>query len=87
MKCGFLERNDGKILLTELARRILRPTSTEDEIKGYREAVLQALEVSDVYKHYRGDTFPERFLGIQLLTHIHIPESDTFGVPIIMPSL
>ena len=70
MKYGFLERNDGKIQLTELARRILRPTSTEDEIKGYREAVLQALEVFDVYKHYRGDTFPERFLGIQLLTHI-----------------
>jgi hypothetical protein len=57
-KYGLLERNDGKIHLTELARRILRPTSTEDEIKGYREAVLKAPDVSDVYKHYRGENLP-----------------------------
>jgi hypothetical protein len=42
MKYGFLERPEaGKIQPTDLARRILRPTSPEDEVKGYREAVLK----------------------------------------------
>ncbi|MGD0903715.1 MAG: hypothetical protein ABR924_12325, partial [Terracidiphilus sp.] len=38
-KYGFLERPEaGKIQPTELARRIIRPTTPEDEVKGYREA-------------------------------------------------
>jgi hypothetical protein len=41
MKYGFLERPEaGKIQPTELARRIIRQTSPEDEVKGYREAIL-----------------------------------------------
>src|SRR6266567_363600 len=46
MKYGFLERKEGKIQPTDLARRIIRPTSTEDEVRGYREAVLNAPEIS-----------------------------------------
>ena len=59
VKYGFLERAAGKIQPTELARRILRPTSDDDAIKGYREAVLNAPEISDVYKHYRGENLPD----------------------------
>jgi hypothetical protein len=45
-KYGFLERPEaGKIHPTELARRILRPTSPQDEVKGYREAILKAPEM------------------------------------------
>src|SRR5690348_9175975 len=40
-KYGFLERpKTGQIAPTELARRILRPTGPDDEVKGYREAIL-----------------------------------------------
>ena len=55
MKYGFLERQEGKLQLTELARRILRPTAPDDDVKGYRQAILNAPEISDVYSHYRGE--------------------------------
>src|SRR5215471_18682565 len=42
LKYGFLEQVDGNIQPTELARRILRPQSDEDQLKGYREAILKA---------------------------------------------
>src|SRR5947208_85114 len=77
-KYGFLDREEGKIKPTELARRILRPTSTDDELKGYREAVLKAPEISDVYKHYRGENIPddETFFRNTLVDTFHIPEAD-----------
>ena len=77
-KYGFLERENRKIRLTELARRILRPTSTDDEVKGYREAILQAPDFSDVYKHYRGENLPddETFFRNTVVDTYHIPESD-----------
>src|SRR5437016_4803614 len=59
-KYGFLERPEkGEIQPTELARKILRPKNPEDEIKGYREAVLNAPEIAEVYKHYRGENLPD----------------------------
>lgn len=77
-KYGLLDRDEGKIHPTELARRILRPTTTEDEVKGYREAVLKAPEISDVYKHYRGENVPddETFFRNTLVDTYHIPEAD-----------
>ena len=77
-KYGFLERQEGKIHLTDLARRILRPTSPDDEVRGYREAVLKAPEISDVYKHYRGENLPddETFLRNTIVQNYHIPEAD-----------
>jgi hypothetical protein len=78
VKYGFLEREAGKIQPTELARRILRPTSTDDAIKGYREAVLKAPEIFDIYKHYRGENLPddETFLRNTLVDTFHVPETD-----------
>jgi hypothetical protein len=77
-KYGFLERPEaGKIQPTELARRIIRPTSPEDEVKGYREAILNAPEMSDVYKHYRGENIPdETFFKNTLVDNFKIPEAD-----------
>lgn len=74
-KYGFLERpEEGKIQPTELARKILRPKSPEDEVKGYREAVLNAPEIAEVYKHYRGENLPDDTFFRNTLT-------DTFKIP------
>jgi hypothetical protein len=77
-KYGFLEREGGKLKLTDLARRILRPTTPDDAIKGYQEAVLKAPDISDVYKHYRGENFPDddTFFRNTVVDTYHIPEAD-----------
>lgn len=77
-KYGFLERPEaGKIQPTELARRIIRPTTPEDEVKGYREAVMRAPEISDVYKHYRGENIPDdTFFRNTVVQNYKIPEAD-----------
>ena len=77
-KYGLLERKDGKIAPTELARRIIRPTSSDDAIRGFREAILMAPDISDVYKHYRGENLPddETFFRNTVVDAFHIPEID-----------
>lgn len=75
IKYGLLERPaPKKIKPTELAKRILRPQTAEDELSGYREAILKAPVISDVYKHYRGENLPDRKFFENALT-------DTFKVP------
>ncbi len=78
IKYGFLERpEEGKIRPTERARRILRPTSQEDVVKGYREAILAAPQISDVYNNYRGENIPdETFFKNALVDKFKIPEAD-----------
>jgi hypothetical protein len=77
-KFGFLESPEpGKIQPTELARRILRPKTPEDQTDAYREAVLKAPDISDVYKHYRGENIPQdTFFKNTLVDTFGIPESD-----------
>ncbi len=74
-KYGLLESpSAGRIALTDLSRRILRPQSEADEIAGMREALLNAPQMSDVYKHYRGENLPdEKFLNNTIC--------DTYKVP------
>lgn len=75
LKYGLLERPaPKKIKLTELAKKILRPQTSEDELTGLREAVLKAPVISDVYKHYRGENLPDRKFFDNALT-------ETFKVP------
>lgn len=75
IKYGLLERPaPKKIKLTELAKKILRPQTSEDELTGFREAVLNAPVISDVYKHYRGENLPDRKFFDNALT-------ETFKVP------
>ena len=75
IKFGLLYRpSSGSLEPTALARKIIRPQSPGDEIEGLREAVLNAPDVSDVYKHYRGENLPDdKFLKNTV--------AESFGIP------
>ena len=75
IKYGFLERTGPKrIKPTDLAKKVIRPQAEEDELEGYREAVLKAPVISDVYKHYRGENLPDRqFFENALSDNFHVP--------------
>ena len=75
-KYGFLDRPEkGKIQPSELAKRILRPHDAKDELQGYREAILNAPDISDVYKHYRGENIPDdEFFKNTVVDTYKVPE-------------
>ncbi len=75
IKYGFLSRPASKqVEVTDLGRKVLRPTSSEDTSQGYQQAVLNAPVISDVYKHYRGENLPDKeFFDNKL--------EDTFSIP------
>lgn len=58
-KYGFLEPVDGKLALTERARRAIAPQSEVDRLAALREAILAAPDFSTVYNYYRGEHLPE----------------------------
>ncbi len=75
IKYGFLERpRPGFVKPTELAKKVLRPKKPEDEFEGLREAALLAPDISEVYKHYRGENLPDAQYFDNALV-------DTFGIP------
>lgn len=75
LKYGLLNRpTQGKIEVTPLARKILKPQADTDEQAGLREAVLNAPGISDVYKHYRGENLPDK-------SFFHNALHDSFGIP------
>lgn len=75
IKYGFLERPKARTIgVTDLARRALRPQSSDDEIEALREAIQKAPDVGDVYRHYRGENLPDR-------TFLDHALADTFGIP------
>jgi hypothetical protein len=76
LKFGLLDRpSTGKIAITDLAKKILRPQNTGDEIEGLRAAVLKAPDVSDVYNHYRGENLPDdNFFNNALVDNFKIPQ-------------
>lgn len=78
-KYGFLERPQiGQIQPSALAKKIIRPQSPSDELDGYREAVLNAPDIAEVYKHYRGENLPDdQFLKNTVVETYNIP-SDSF---------
>ena len=60
VKYGFLEQPEpGHIQPSLLAKKILRPQSPNDTIDGYRQAVMNAPDISEVYQHYRGENLPD----------------------------
>ena len=60
LKFGLLDRpSAGRIAVTDLAKKILRPQNEQEELAGLREAVLKAPDVSAVYSHYRGENLPD----------------------------
>lgn len=75
IKFGLLERpSAGRIAVSDLAKKILRPQNEQEELIGLREAVLKAPEISTVYSHYRGENLPD----IQFLDNALV---DKFGIP------
>jgi hypothetical protein len=78
IKYKFLDKIDGKLRPSDLARRIIRPTSNDDAVKGYREAILNAPDLSDVYKHYRGENLPDDdvYFRNTVVDTFHIPAAD-----------
>lgn len=78
LKYGILERPEsGQIQPTALARKILRPQNPNDPVEGYREALLLAPVVSDVYQHYRGENIPDdQFFRNALAEKFGIPSED-----------
>jgi len=77
LKFGLLERpSSGHVRLSDLARKILRPQQPNEEIEGIREAVLNAPDIAEVYKHYRGENLPDpQFFDNALVDTFHIPET------------
>ncbi len=75
IKFGLLERpSAGRIAVSDLAKKILRPQKEQEELAGLREAVLMAPEISTVYSHYRGENLPDmQFFDNALV--------DKFGIP------
>lgn len=75
-KYGLLDSpSTGKIKPSDLAKRILRPQSESDELAGRRAAILKAPQISEVYKHYRGENLPDEQFFKNTIT-------ETYGVPI-----
>lgn len=76
LKYGFLRRPEpGRIEVTDLAKKILRPQNPNDEIDGLREAVQNAPTLGEVYKHYRGENIPDdQFFRNALVDTFRIPE-------------
>jgi hypothetical protein len=75
IKYGFLNRPASKQLeVTDLGRQVLRPKASEDSLRGFQQAVLNAPIIADVYKHYRGENLPDSQFFDNAL-------EDTFGIP------
>ena len=76
LKFGLLERpSAGRIAISELAKKILRPQNEQEELVGLREAVLKAPDISTVYSHYRGENLPDmQFFDNALVDKFDIPK-------------
>jgi hypothetical protein len=60
--------------VTDRARQAIRPQNPGDEIDALRQAIMEAPDISDVYKHYRGENLPDGIFFSNALT-------DKFGIP------
>jgi len=76
IKFGLLERpSQGRLALTETAKKILRPQKEDESLEGRREAVLKAPDISAVYSHYRGEFLPDtQYFDNALIDKFQIPK-------------
>jgi len=79
IKYGFLDQPEaGQIQPSVLSKKILRPQSPSDTIDGYRQAVMNAPDISEVYQHYRGENLPDdQFLRNTVVETYKVP-ADSF---------
>lgn len=75
IKYGFLTRpSPGMLSVTDRARQAIRPQKSGDDLEALRQAVLDAPEISEVYKHYRGEYLPDgSFFEHALVDKFQIP--------------
>jgi hypothetical protein len=80
VKYGFLDQpGAGKIQPTPRARKVLKPQSPNDVIDGYREAVLAAPVISEVYQRYRGENLPDDPFFANALADSHNVQPENFA--------
>ena len=90
IKYGFLSRpQTGLVEVTDRGRQATRPQKPGDDIEALRQAVLDAPEISEVYKHYRGEDLPDgSFFEHALVDKFKIPaEKVAEFVQVFMSSL
>ncbi|HUV50509.1 MAG TPA: hypothetical protein VMW78_05770 [Anaerolineae bacterium] len=77
IKYGLIERPEsGKLRLTDIARKILKPQESNDYLSGVQEAAMKAPVISDIYTHYRGENLPDmEFFDNALTDKFKIPQS------------
>jgi hypothetical protein len=75
LKYGLLSRPaNGRVAVTDTARKILRPQSPVEKTEGLREATLHAPVIADVYTHYRGENLPDpEFFHNALVDKFKVP--------------
>jgi len=76
IKYGLLERPEpGRVTVTPIAKKVLRPQNEQEELQGLREAAMKAPDISTVYSHYRGEYLPDdQFLDNALVDKFRIPK-------------
>lgn len=73
-KYGFMESDNGKLVLTDRARHAIAPQADNDRVNALREAILAAPDISTVYNFYRGENLPDQQFLVNALT-------DRFKIP------
>lgn len=57
---GLIDRpQQGKVIPSEIAKKIVRPQGQDDLMDGYREALFKTPIFYDVYESYRGEYLPD----------------------------
>jgi hypothetical protein len=67
----------GTISITELAKRILRPTEEEAELTARREAVLKPRIFGEFLHRYDGNPFPRPDIAVNILEEMGVPREKT----------
>src|SRR3984893_13718698 len=68
------------ISVTELGRRILRPTEENSEIEAMREAVLKPRIFGELLREYAGNPFPRQDIALNVLESKGVPRAKALEV-------
>lgn len=61
------------ITITDLAKRILRPTAENDDLVAKREAVLRPRVFGDFLRKYDGHAFPRQDIALNVIEEMGVP--------------
>ncbi|MDX6274148.1 MAG: hypothetical protein QOJ92_1358 [Frankiales bacterium] len=67
-KYGFLEADGALLKVSDRARKAIAPQTEMDRVTAFREAILAAPDISDVYNFYRGENLPDQTFFVNALT-------------------